>query len=172
VSTGVCARGVKTAWALFALLGIVIPRAWSQADVQGQWNTLPYSMTINPIHVALMHNGKILVVAGSGNCPPSLSGCPSGPPYGGGNHSGAAVLDPVAKSITQLSVGWDMFCNSMTVLADGRVFINGGTIAYDPFQGSKKNSIFDPSSNSFTDVSNMAHGRWYPMAPCLATAAS
>ena len=93
---------------------------------------------VNPIHVALMHNGKILVVAGSGNCPPSQSGCPSGPPYGPSNSSGALVLDPAAQNITQLTVAWDMFCNAMTVLADGRVMVNGGTIAYDPFQGIQK----------------------------------
>ncbi len=109
-----------------------------------------------------MHNGKILVTTGSGNCPPSQSGCPTGPPYGGSNHSGAVVLDPVARSITQLSVGYDIFCNDMTVLPDGRVFINGGTVAYDPFLGSPKNSVFDPATNSFTALQNMAHGRWYP----------
>jgi len=131
----------------------------AQASVQGQWSTLNYSMTINPIHVALMHNGKILVVTGSGNCPPSQSGCPSGPPFNGSNHAGAVVVDPVANNIAQLSVNWDMFCNSMTMLSDGRVLIAGGTIAYDPFLGIQKASIFDPSNNSFTDVQNMAHGR-------------
>ena len=55
----------------------------AQADVKGQWSTLNYSMTINPIHTALMRNGKILVTAGSGNCPPSQSGCPTGAPYNG-----------------------------------------------------------------------------------------
>ncbi len=85
-------------------------------------------MTINPVHTALMHNGKILVVAGSGNCPPSQSGCPSGAPYGASNHSGATVFDPVAQTFNQLSLSWDMFCNSMTVLPDGRVFVNGGTM--------------------------------------------
>jgi hypothetical protein len=97
--------------------------------VYGQWSTLNYSMTINPIHTALMHNGKILVVAGPGKCPPSQSGCPSGPPFGVSNHSGAVVVDPVAKNITQLSVNWDMFCNGMTRVLDGKVLVAGGTIA-------------------------------------------
>src|SRR5262245_26571792 len=36
---------------------------------EGQWTTLPYLMPINlnPIHLALMNNGKVLMVAGSGN---------------------------------------------------------------------------------------------------------
>ena len=109
---------------LLMLLGFASV-AWGQADVQGQWSTLNYSMTINPIHTALMHNGKILVIAGSGNCPPSQSGCPSGPPYNGSNHSGAVVVDPVAQEhYAAVGKSWDMFCNSMTVLAgragDGR----------------------------------------------------
>ena len=96
---------------------------------------MSYTMPINPIHVALLHNGKILVVAGSGNCPASLSGCPSGPPYGPSNGSGALLFDPTSGTITQFSVNWDMFCNGMVVLPDGRAFINGGTLAYDPFEG-------------------------------------
>lgn len=152
---------------LLVIFGALVPAMWGQADVQGQWSTASYQMPINPIHVALMHNGKILVVAGSGNCPPSQSGCPSGAPYGPSNSSGALVLDPAAQNITQLTVSWDMFCNAMTVLADGRVMVNGGTIAYDPFQGIQKTAIFDPSSNSFTDVQSMAHGRWYPSVVML-----
>src|SRR5580704_6967381 len=109
MSRGVCVRVAPALLALLLVFAAPVPQAMAQASVQGQWSTLNYSMTINPIHVALMHNGKILVVTGSGNCPPSQSGCPSGPPYGGANHSGAIVLDPVANTITQLSVAWDMF---------------------------------------------------------------
>ena len=83
------------------------------------------------------------------------------------NHSGATVFDPVAQTFNQLSLSWDMFCNSMTVLPDGRVFVNGGTQHYDPFFG-EKSSIFDPAKNTFTDVTtDMAHGRWYPTTTLL-----
>jgi hypothetical protein len=167
MSCGLSARLAQILLALFLALAALVPGAMAQADVQGQWSTLNYSMTINPIHVALMHNGKILVTTGSGNCPSSQSGCPSGPPYNGSNHSGAVVLDPVAKSITQLSVNWDMFCNNMTALADGRIMVNGGTISYDPFFGIQKTSLFDPATNTFTDVQSMAHGRWYPTVTLL-----
>ncbi|PYV51147.1 MAG: hypothetical protein DMG98_26580, partial [Acidobacteria bacterium] len=92
-------------------------------------------MPINPIHVALLGNGKVLVVPGSGNCPPSQSGCPSGPPYGPSNNSGALLWDPTTGAITQFSVSWDMFCNAMALLKDGRALIDGGTIQYDPFYG-------------------------------------
>src|SRR5947207_1550844 len=82
-------------------------------NVKGQWTTLPGTMPINPVHVALLHNGKILVLSGSGNCPPSQSGCPSGPPYAGQNASGAGLYDPIANTFSQFTLTWDMFCNGM-----------------------------------------------------------
>ena len=150
------------ALALPLLLLLWVPITMAQANVQGQWSTLPYLMPINPVHAALLSNGKVLVVAGSGNCPPSQSGCPSGPPYGPANNSGALLWDPVAGSITQFSLSWDMFCNGMVLLQDGRALIDSGTIQYDPFHGQPKVAVFDPATNLFTDIQNMAHGRWYP----------
>src|SRR5207248_7275542 len=127
----------------------------AQVNVQGQWSTLPYLMPINPVHVALMHNGKVLVVSGSGNDPSNAN-------------LRAAVWDPQAGTITTQTVAWDMFCNGMVVLPDGRPFINGGTLQYDPFHGAINNSLYDPASNSFSDVQNMAHARWYPTVTTLA----
>ena len=144
---------------LFSLFASVM---MGQANVQGRWNTLQTLMPINPIHVALLSNGKLLVVAGSGNCPPSQSGCPSGQPYGPSNNSGALLWDPMTEAITQFSVSWDMFCNAMVLLEDGRPLIDGGTIQYDPFYGQPKVSVFEPATNAFSDIPSMAHGRWYP----------
>lgn len=144
------------------LLTLLLQVAFGQTNVQGQWSTLSYSMPINPVHAALLANGKVLVVAGSGNCPPSQSGCPSGAPYGPANQSGALLLDPVSGSITQFTLSWDMFCNGMVLLQDGRALVDGGTIQYDPFYGQPTVAAFDPATNTFTNVQNMAHGRWYP----------
>jgi len=153
--------------AFLLLLSIYGPKTMAQADVQGQWSTLPYYMPINPVHVALLRNGKVLVVAGSGNCPPSQSGCPSGQPYGPSNNSGALLWDPTTGAITQFSVSWDMFCNAMVLLKDGRALIDGGTIQYDPFYGQPQAAVFDPATNTFANIQNMAHGRWYPTVVTL-----
>jgi hypothetical protein len=126
-------------------------------------------MPINPIHAALLHTGKILVVAGSGNCPPAQTGCPQGPSYS----QGAALVDVQSGNITTLATAWDMFCNGMSIMQDGRVLINGGTKGYGqlgvvgqagdtPFTGLPNTSIFDPSSESFTNLPSTAQGRWYP----------
>ena len=148
--------GIPCAVLFLLVFAIGAPQVMAQANVIGQWTTQSYTMPINPVHVALMHNGKILVIAGSGNCAPSQSGCPTGAPYGTGNSSGALLLDPTNGNMTRFALAWDMFCNGMVVLPDGRAFINGGTLQYDPFFGQPKSSVFDPSTNTFTDVAE--HG--------------
>jgi hypothetical protein len=112
-------------------------------------------MPINPVHAALLHNGQVLIVSGSGNLPTNTN-------------LQAAVFDPVSGLVTTQPVSWDMFCNGMVVLPDGRAFVNGGTLQYDPFHGQLRSSVFDPNSGQFMDVQNMAHGRWYPTVTNLA----
>ncbi len=162
-------RSIVRTSLILGLFFALLPAAMGQANVKGVWTTQSGLMPINPIHTSLMYNGKILVVTGSANCPPTIAGCPTAPPYGPANNSGALVYDPVAGTFTGLTVTWDMFCNGMVPLPDGRIFINGGVQppSYDPFNGTTRSSIFDPSSNTFTDVQNMAHGRWYPTVTVL-----
>lgn len=138
-------------------------------SVIGKWSTQSTTLAnkINPIHVALLNTGKVLLVAGSGNCPPSQTGCPPKPPY----PYPAYIYDAVqGTSPTQISNPpmWDMFCNSASLLANGQALFAGGTIQYDPFYGSKNVAIFDPLQNAFnTNVASMANGRWYPTLTTL-----
>jgi len=137
------------------IAALCAPPGWSQANVQGEWQTLPYPMPINPVHAALLPSGKVLIVSGSGNVP--------------SNTVFQTVLwDPQAGMITppQL-VSWDMFCNGMVNLPDGRPFIVGGTLQYDPFFGLSRTAIYDPTTTTFTDAQSMADGRWYPTATVL-----
>ena len=147
----------RVAAALGLALGIALPyspQLGAQAGVQGRWTTLPSLMPINPVHIAMMHNGKVLIVAGSGNVVSET------------NYQ-AAVWDPESGSIVTQPVAWDMFCNGMVILPDGRVFINGGNLQYDPFLGQPKNAVLRPMTGVFTNVKNMAHGRWYPTVTVL-----
>jgi hypothetical protein len=145
--------GAAIALAL-GLIGWTTPALLAQAGTQGQWRTLASQTPINPIHVALMNNGEVLIVAGSGNLATET-------------HFQAAVWDPVSQTFLTQTLGWDMFCNGMVVLPDGRVFVNGGNLKYDPFFGQPRNAVFDPATRLFTDVQNMAHGRWYPTTTTL-----
>jgi hypothetical protein len=126
----------------------------AQAGTQGQWRTLSNQVPINPVHVALMHNGQVLIVAGSGNVATETN-------------FQAAAWDPLSQTFLTQPLSWDMFCNGMVVLHDGRVFINGGNLQYDPFHGEPRNAVFEPETGAFTNVQNMAHGRWYPTTTTL-----
>jgi galactose oxidase-like protein/PKD domain-containing protein len=147
----------KTLWVVSILAAISlarVPCATAQANVQGQWQTLPNLMPINPVHAALLHNGRVLIVSGSGNLPTNTN-------------LQAAIYDPATGTITTQPVNWDMFCNGMVVLSDGRAIVNGGTLQYDPFHGQLVSAVYDPSTGQFTNVQNMAHGRWYPTVTSL-----
>ena len=103
----------RRALVLVLLTACLSPSLKGQVQTIGKWSTMSQTMPINPIHVALLANGKILVVAGSGNCPPSLAGCPTGAPYGPSNHSGALLFDPSAGSFTQFTheLGYVLQCH-------------------------------------------------------------
>ena len=117
----------------------------------GLWETLPYLMPINPIHVNLMHDGQILVVAGSENNPSEHD---MGQYY-------AAVWNTQTGAITVQPLLWDLFCNGMLDLGDGRPIIVGGSEALAPPYGDYRASIFDPATQKFNQAETMADGRWY-----------
>jgi len=141
-------------WLSLFVLAAMSSVAMAQANLQGQWTTLSTTMPINPVHATVLHTGKVLIVSGSGNVP-------------GNSNYQAALWDPQSGALTTQPLAWDMFCNGMVVLADGRPFINSGTLRYDPFYGELKSAVFDPATGLFTDVENMAHGRWYPTVTAL-----
>jgi hypothetical protein len=45
--------------------------------------------------------------------------------------------------------------------------MTGGNIQYDPFLGPPWTTLYDPATNQFYQVENMAHGRWYPSNAAL-----
>src|SRR3979490_24461 len=69
----------------------------AQANVQGQWQTLPNLMPINPVHAALLHNGTVLVVSGSGNLPSNTN-------------LQAGGFDPRTGTVTTQPGGWELVC--------------------------------------------------------------
>src|SRR6202140_4379719 len=140
--------------ALTLIAAFYSPGAHAQANVMGTWQTVPTQMPINPVHTALLSNGKILVVSGSGNYPVQTI-------YNVG------VWDPSTNIITTQTQTWDMFCTGMIVLPDGRPFIMGGNLQYAPFFGWNRTSIYNPTTGKYTDMEDMTHGRWYPTSTIL-----
>ena len=130
------------------------PWAHGQAQTVGQWSTLSYTMPINPVHAALLRTGNVLIVSGSGN-------------VSGNKTYTAALWNRQAGTITVQTVPFDMFCNGMVILPDGRPFVLGGTEAYDPFYGLPNTATYDPATGLFTNQQSMAHGRWYATGTML-----
>ncbi|MGH9960582.1 MAG: galactose oxidase-like domain-containing protein, partial [Pyrinomonadaceae bacterium] len=98
-----------------------------------------------------MRTGKVLVIAGSGNVPNVTV-------------YKAAVWNPETGVIADQDIDWDLFCNGMSFLPDGRAIIVGGSAPYptNDFKGLKNTTIFDPETSIFHRAEDMTDGRWYP----------
>ena len=142
--------------AIAAVLGLaaalVVPHGGTvhaQPAPQGKWATRTETMPINPVHLALLHDGNVLIVSGSGNVATETT-------------FRAALWNRQFGTISTQLLNWDMFCNGMVILPDGRPFVVGGNQFYDPFYGERRSTAYDLATGLFTDQQPMAHGRWYP----------
>ncbi|WP_326661891.1 galactose oxidase-like domain-containing protein [Streptomyces sp. NBC_00385] len=102
----------------------------NQADYKaanGHWDFLdiPSEFRINTIHAALLHTGKVLLVAGSGNNQKNFDA-----------KSFRSVLwDPETNAFKNIPTPKDMFCAGHTQLPDGKLLIAGGTKQYEKLKG-------------------------------------
>lgn len=102
----------------------------------------------------LLHSGKVLVAGGQTSAPGDGS-----PVY----TRTAEVYDPDTNTWTQAgSMSTGRFQPTMTVLADGRVLVTGGTGSIDTGSGVssavslKSAEVYDPATDSFSDVASMS----------------
>lgn len=133
----------------------IIPKAYAASS--GSWSLGP-NLSFAAIHVALLKNGKIMYVSGSGYHYATQYG-----PYTG------TLFDPGTNTeVKQLTFTEDVFCCGFNQLENGNILVTGGTKDYDTSQQDGKwtglNSAyeFDTTTENFYKVSSMAHGRWYP----------
>jgi Domain of unknown function (DUF1929) len=149
-----------------------------EASTKGVWRLLPYFSEVLPVHAALLHTGKVLFFAGSGNNVFRRSSPDFGKPgvatsvlwdvLANGFHHPPTLRRPTNEVI-------DFFCCGHCCLSDGRLLVAGGTDQYDKkvvngemvdarpeFTGLKDAMTFDPGTEAWTLVRPMHHGRWYP----------
>ncbi len=132
--------------------------------VTGEWTVSGTQMPLRTIHSTLLRDGRVLLIAGSGNDVNQFTA---------GSFK-AAVWDPVADTFKNLTVPADMFCSGHVTLADGRVLIAGGTANFPGtggainFEGTKFSYVFDPATDTFSRISDMADAHWYPTLTKLA----
>jgi hypothetical protein len=158
-------RALAGMMGVLCALGIASQEALAQQPVQavGKWTTMPYLMPINPVHVGLLHSGKVLIVAGSENVvaehQQQISKAALWSLGGGDITKGTFTVLP--------NLLWDVFCNGWAFFPDGRCLVVGGTTQYDGFRGDPRTTVFDPITETFSQMQTMAHGRWYATVTVL-----
>jgi FtsP/CotA-like multicopper oxidase with cupredoxin domain len=130
------------------------PLDLSEAATRGVWELLPCDSQVLAVHAALMHTGRILFFAGSGNDELYTTGLRS------------IVWDYEHGAFHRPFTPTDFFCAGQSFLPDGRLFVAGGTKDYG-FTGLPDGYLFDPASEDWIRVQDMAEGRWYPTCVTL-----
>ncbi|MEU7071573.1 kelch motif-containing protein [Streptomyces narbonensis] len=88
--------------------------SWSEVEVPAEYR-------INAIHAALLHTGKVLLIAGSGNDQKN---------FDAGTFE-TILWDPVKNTFKKVPTPVDFFCSGHTQLPDGRLLVAGGTARYE-----------------------------------------
>ncbi|MEU9053061.1 galactose oxidase-like domain-containing protein [Streptomyces sp. NPDC048384] len=129
----------------------------------GRWDVLPTKNPVRSMHSVVLNNGKVLLIAGSGNDPTMFQA---------GTFT-SAVYDPQNGTYKQIPTPKDMFCAGHVQLDDGRVLVMSGNKGYPSadgtvgYQGYKDSYIFDPVSETYSKTNDMNDGHWYPSATIL-----
>ncbi|MCL6738563.1 kelch motif-containing protein [Streptomyces neyagawaensis] len=92
--------------------------SWSQVDIPREFRT-------NAIHAALLHTGKVLIVAGSGN---------EQKKFDKGSFD-TVLWDPVRNTFKRIPTPVDFFCAGHAQLPSGRLLVAGGTARYELLAG-------------------------------------
>lgn len=71
------------------------------------------------------------------------------------------VWDPVTNTIGPGPMsGFNLFCAGHALTSDGKLFVAGGHVSRSV--GIKTTSVFDPASQSWSQLPDMNNARWYP----------
>ncbi|WP_328836996.1 kelch motif-containing protein [Streptomyces europaeiscabiei] len=92
--------------------------SWTQVDIPERFRT-------NAIHAALLHTGKVLIVAGSGN---------EQKKFDKGSFD-TVLWDPARNTYKKIPTPVDFFCAGHAQLSDGRLLVAGGTARYELLDG-------------------------------------
>ena len=101
------------------LLALVVALALS-ACATGSWSVTPTPAPIRAIHAALLKNGHVLLIQGSGNDPDT---------FAAGTFS-STEWNPVDGTFRSIPTPSDMFCSGHVALPDGNLLVAGGVNAY------------------------------------------
>jgi Galactose oxidase-like, Early set domain len=134
-------------------------------EQEGRWTENDRDMPVRAVHATLLSNGKVLLIAGSGNDVDQFKA----------GTFRVSIWDPATNTFRTIPVPKDMFCSGHTTLPDGRLLIQGGTKSYPgtgggaDYGGLKDSYIFDPVTETFTKTNDANEGHWYPTLTELGT---
>lgn len=119
--------------------------------VVGRWDSIIQLPTV-AVDLALLHTGKAIFWAGDFS---------SAPNYG-------ELWNPANNAITPVPNPFsNIFCSSHVHLADGRLLVAGGHDAAAGIMGIADSNTFDPITETWTSLPDMAFRRWYPTLTML-----
>lgn len=135
-------------------------RQQSVIEEQGRWDIAKHDSPVNSVHAALLHTGKVLLIAGSGNNEEEFDA----------KSFRTVIWDPITGEFKEVPTPWDAFCAGHVFLPDGKLLVAGGTGRYEDllktprenYTGLKDSYIFDPVTERYEKVSDMNFARWYP----------
>ncbi len=117
-----------------------------ECSTLGQWSSVIAWTPHVPVSAANLPDGRILTFASN-----KRTTFPVGPEF-----TYAATWNPATGQFQELNHGThDMFCGGITLMPDGRVFVNGGR------NTTSRSSVFDWRNNTWARVADMTAGRWY-----------
>ncbi|MFJ8055402.1 galactose oxidase-like domain-containing protein [Streptomyces sp. NPDC096142] len=134
--------------------------ATAEECANGRWDVLPTQNPVRSMHSVVLNNGKVLLIAGSGN---------SEEQFDAGTFT-SAVYDPVAGTYKVIPTPKDMFCSGHIQLQDGRVLVLSGNKAFPAadgshgYEGYKESYVFDPATETYSRTNDLNDGHWYPSA--------
>ncbi|MEU4169612.1 galactose oxidase early set domain-containing protein [Streptomyces sp. NPDC026665] len=125
----------------------------------GKWTVLPTQNPVRSMHSVVLNNGKVLLIAGSGNSEEN---------FAAGTFT-SAVYNPATGSYKVVPTPKDMFCAGHVQLADGRVLVMSGNKAFPVvgghgYEGYRESYIFDPVTETYSRTNDLNDGHWYPSA--------
>jgi hypothetical protein len=93
----------------------------------GQWRVVdvPAEYRVNTIHAALLHTGKVLLIAGSGNDAKMFDA----------RTFRSVLWDPADNTFEEVPTPEDLFCSGHAQLPGGRLLVAGGTRRYETLEG-------------------------------------
>ena len=139
----------------------------------GRWG-VPFGIPVMAVHAAVLPTGKVLWFSYPQNPAPRHGGLGPAAP----NTAQAWLWNPVTGASARVDPPlWrdpadgvlkpaNIWCSGQTNLADGRLLVTGGNLAYSTetaaFKGLNKVYTFNPFNETWTEQPDMRQGRWYP----------